>query len=275
MENHTTPHPAAALNAAIDAARLADPMIVGNDGREHILVPENYNVIDVSDPHRIPEHVKAQLTVDDLASMTNYVNRFRSDNSLIFADYDDGKITAVLDWHRQSDDNAPANRDHASHRVTLKLRDSEEFSRWEKMEGEAHSQEEFAQFIEENISDVIDPDQGTLLEICKDLEVSQGSSFKSGTRLENGDRSFTYQSETQVKGEISVPTQIKLLIPLYFGEEPVEVMAKFRFRASQSGLFFTFVWHRVEYQRQAIFQQMAHKATEDTGLPSFLGRVPA
>lgn len=153
------------------------------------------------------------------------------------------------------------------------MRDSEEYKRWEKAEGEFHTQSEFAVFIEENVTDVASPDHSVLLEICRDLEATQGAKFKSGVRLDNGDRTFTYENETQIKNDMVVPTKIKLTIPLYQGEEPTEITANFRFRVRPDGLYLGFTWHRVEYQRQAVFQQVATQAANETGLPLFFGRI--
>jgi uncharacterized protein YfdQ (DUF2303 family) len=269
--NNTTTNPTDALNAAIDAARLANPAITGNDSRQHVFVPEGYSQKDISDPHALPEHIAQAVTIDDRASATSYINRFSDDRSIIVADYDQGCITGHLDWHK---DNEHGNqRQHASHTATLKLQDSEEYRRWNEMEGEMHAQADFALFIEENVADIIDPAQSVMIEICRDLEATQDISFKSGIRLENGDRVFVYEDETKVKNDMTVPTEIYLSVPLYHGEEPTEIRAKFRFRPTPNGLLLGFRWHRVEYMRQAKFREMATAIAEETGRPVFFGRA--
>jgi len=271
MHNTEGNLPLQSLSVAIDAARLANPVIKQEDGREHVFVPREYTLKEITDPNRLPDHIQQLVIVDDRDSLTNYVNRFSDDRSVLVADYDDGKISARLDWHK--DNTNELSRQHASHTATLQLRDSEEYSRWNKMEGDMHSQEEFALFIEENVADICDPDHTTMLEICRDLEATQDVSFKSGIRLENGDRTFVYEDDTKVKGDMTVPTEIRLLIPLYNGEEPVEVRAKFRFRPTAGGLQLGFRWHRVEYMRQATFKEMATLTADNTGRPVFYGRT--
>jgi uncharacterized protein YfdQ (DUF2303 family) len=270
MQNTDQNLPGQALSAAINAARLADPVIDFADGRTFTFVPEGYTLKDTTDPNRLPDHIKQAVTMDDRASLTDYANRFRDHRSLLIADYDSGTIAAHLDWHKDAENGLQ--RDHACHTATLKLRNSEEYDRWNQVEGDMHSQEAFALFIEENVADVADPDHSVLLEVCRDLEASQGVKFRSGIRLDNGDRTFTYEDETHVKNDLTVPTEIALLIPLYNGEEPAHVRAKFRFRPTSQGLMLGFRWHRVEYQRQATFREMAVKAADDTGLPVYFGR---
>ena len=260
-----------ALDAGRDAATLANPVISHQDGRSHVLIPDGYQIQDVTDPHHLPSHIKQQVTVDDRSSLSAYANRFRDERSILIADYDAGCISARLDWHHDNQNDLKTQ--HAAHLVTLKLRDSEEYKRWSGMENKLHTQQEFAYFIEENVADVVEPDSSTLLEICRELEATQGASFKSGTRLDNGDRAFIYENETHVKNEMVVPTEIKLAIPLYQGEEPTTITAKFRFRVKPDALYLGFNWHRVEYQRQAKFSELATVAAEETGLPLYFGRT--
>lgn len=271
MEQYNEQSPRKTLDAAIDAARLATPEINHEDGRKHVFVPNGYQLQDVTDPNHLPPHIKQRIVVDDRASLTAYANRFSDSRSIIIADYDNGTIKAHLDWH--ADNQNGLSPQHSTHSVTLALRESEEYKRWSAMENDLHTQQEFAFFIEENVADVNDPDSSTLLEICRELEATQGASFKSGTRLDNGDRSFVYENETRVKNEMVVPTQIKLAIPIYQGEDPTIITANFRFRVKPDALYLGFNWHRVEYQRQAKFSELATIAAEESGLPVFFGRA--
>lgn len=270
MHNETENAARHALDAGLAAAALQKPVVQAQDGREYLLAPNGFSKHDITDPLKLPTRIEQRITVDTRESLTAYANRFHDNRSILIADYDAGAITAHLDFH--SDNEHELQAQHNDHAVTLQMRDSEEYSRWNKMEGELHSQENFALFIEENVADVSYPDHSDLVEICRELEASQGVNFKSGTRLENGDRSFTYETETHVKSELTVPKEIGLLIPLYHGEEPTEIHAKFRFKPTANGLMLGFRWHRVEYMRQAKFQEMATIAADDTGLPVFFGR---
>lgn len=263
-----------AFDAMLVAGALAEPTFKV-DHRTFVMEPEGFAARDITDPNIIPEHIKQKVTVDNRQSLSTYANRFQDKRSILIADYDAGTIAAHLDWHtcNQAKGASPLQRQHASHVVTLKLRDSEEYKRWSEMEGKMHSQEDFAFFLEENVSDVVDPEAGVLIEICKDLEATVGTVFKSGVRLDNGDRTFTYETETRTKSELAVPTKITLDIPLYLGEDPTQIRANFRYRPRQDGLLLGFNWHRVEYQREATFREMAFKVSEETGLPVFFGRA--
>jgi uncharacterized protein YfdQ (DUF2303 family) len=264
--------PRAAFDVTLEAARLAEPVIQGPHGQRHIVVPEGFVLADASDPFALPPHIHATtVTVDQRASLSAYVNRFSDHRSVLIADYDSGSIGAVLDWHgcNSKGELKPGPRQH---RCVLKLRPSEEFKRWAAMENKFHGQAAFAHFLEENAVDVMDPEPAVLIEISRDLEGTQGVTFKSSTRLENGDRAFVYETETKAKGDIKVPREFVLSIPLYEGEQPVQLRCAFRWRINGGDLEMGFEWRRVEYQRRAYFSQMATAAAEETGCPVFFGR---
>jgi uncharacterized protein YfdQ (DUF2303 family) len=268
-------HPTSAFDAALKAAMLSNPEIHGNHGHRAIILPEGYKLHDVSDPYALPPHIiKTHVTVDTRASLSAYVNRFAQRETILIADYDAGTVKAILDWHKDSlDDGEPLAPMPREHTCTLKLRPSEEFKRWAAFENKFHEQAEFAAFLEENAVDVVDPEPAVFIEISRDLEGTQGVTFKSSTRLENGDRAFNYEKETRAKGDIKIPREFTLSIPLYDGEDPVALRCAFRWQINAGALQMGFVWRRVEYQRRAYFAELATKAAEETGQPVFFGRV--
>lgn len=264
-----THDPRAALDAAIDAARLAEPTIDFGD-RAFAFVPEGYKLQDISDPLRLPDRIRQHVTLDDRQSLTAFVNRFQSDDAVLIADFDALTIRAQIDFHT-----AAGEPRACEFKADLVLRKSEEFQRWDKVEGELHEQGSFAEFLEENAVDIVSPEPAVMIEISRDLEATQDVAFKSAARPESGDRAFVYETETRTKGELKVPREFAISIPIYQGEPPEILRARFRFRVSPKGLMLGFVWHRVEYQRQAHFAAIATQVAEDTGRPVYFGRAAA
>lgn len=267
--------PRAVLDTAIDAARLSAPVIDAKDGRQFAFVPDGYSLKDISDPLRLPGRVRQNVTVDDRASMTAFLNRFRGDSSILFADFDDLTISGLVDFHSHNQAEAGVQPAACDFRADFKLLPSEEFRRWDAMEGDLHPQAKFAEFLDENASDICDPDPATMVEISRELEATIGAVFKSKVAPESGDRAFQYETETKTKGDVIVPKKFSLCIPLYNGEQPEILNARFRFRPTGDGLLLGFVWHRVEYQRRAFFNAIATQIAEDTGCPVFNGRAAA
>lgn len=268
----------AAFDATLEAARLAEPVIDGPNGRRHAIVPQGYQLHDITDPRQLPPSIEQRVQVDDADSLIVYTNRFSDSRSIIVADLDSLQIHAELDWHTSNQTAArPVETpwlapQPAKHVATLKMRESEEFARWSKIEDTLLDQMAFAEFLDENSSDIVDPDPAVMIEIARDLEATQGVAFKAGNRLQTGERSFRYETETHVKGDLVVPQRFRLAIPLFFGEEPTEIEASFRFRPNPDGLKLGFVWRRVEYVRQAQFRAIAFRVAEATGRPVIQGR---
>lgn len=265
--------PKNALDAAIEGARIADPVITTIDGRERVFVPQGFQLVDVTDPFRLAPFPTQKVTLDNRQSLSAYANRFSGANSVIIADYEAMTIAAHLDWHGHNQDGDGVTTGSNKHVATLKILPSEEFKRWDAMEGEFHKQELFAAFLEENSVDIAHPEAAVMVEISRDLEATTDQSFKGSVRLENGDRKFRFETETRVANDVVVPKEFLLNIPLYNGEQPTELRAAFRYRPTGQGLLLGFEWRRVEYQRRATFAEIAALAAEETGLPVFMGRT--
>ena len=270
-----TAHPAPkdALNAVLDAARIASPVVTGKDGALHAFVPQGFTLAKLPDDTALPCRPRTHVTVDDRASLVAYANRYSSKESAIIADFDGGTISARLDWHpgNQSADYGRSGAD--THSVTLALRWSEEFARWNGISGKLHEQDDFARFLEENASDVGHPEAAEMIELSRDFEATVGNVYKSSVRLENGDRRMMFESETKAQIGVVIPQKFTLSIPIYNGEEPDDLTCLFRWKAAGDGrVRLGFEWHRVEYQRRAHFAQIAYAAAEETGLPVFMGR---
>lgn len=272
-QRHDIAHPLAALDAAIEAARLANPVVTGTDGRQHAFLPEGYALKELPDDTRLPPYATGHVVVDDRASLVNYANRFQTKQSIIIADFDAGRIGASLDWHPDNQHDQKGKSGANRHHVTLALRFSEEFTRWNGFANKLHEQEVFARFLEENASDVGHPEAAAMIELSRDFEATVGQVYKSAVRLDNGDRRMVFETETKAQNSVVIPQRFTLSIPIYNGEEPDELTCLFRWRAAGGGqVQLGFDWHRVEHQRRAHFTQIAYAAAEETGLPVFMGR---
>lgn len=266
--------PGETLETVLKAARIADPRHTGPDGSQYLALPEGFRLHELVDDRRLTPWPHQRVTVDARASLSAYANRFSDDRSIIIADYDALTISARLDFHHHNQDPSEVRSGPDAHSVTLKLRPSEEFTRWDTfVKAKFVEQETFARFLEENSADVLQPDPATLIEISRDFEATVGQTYKTSTRLDNGDRRIIFQSETNATNDVVVPKKITLRIPFYNGEEPSDIEAHFRWRGTSGGaVVFALEWHRVEYHRRAHFNAIAFTAAEETGLPVFLGR---
>jgi hypothetical protein len=99
----------------------------------------------------MPKIITQAPALQNAASLIDYVNRFKDENSVTFADVKASRIQTVLDYHK-SGDASPARL--GVHVATLDLPHSEEWARWTERNERLMSHTEFASFLEENAFDV-------------------------------------------------------------------------------------------------------------------------
>lgn len=238
-------------------------------GRRFAVTRDGYTVKEVTDYPQLPlpERVEQAPTFVDGDSLASYVQRNITSNSVMFASRAGQVCKVVIDYHGA--DNTPAGCEHVA---TWTLEESEEFQAWNRWEGQLHSQAEFIQFLEENVQDVVEPDGASLLELARDFSAIKNVNFKSSVRLDNGDRQFTYQDETAVSDQITVPTRLVLSLPIYEGEEQVTLECRFRYRMREGGLFLGYEFHRARPVLNAAFRAAITRVAENTGLVPLYGK---
>lgn len=270
--------------AALAAAAGGKPQIIDDQhGGTHLLYPDGdgsythfditpRNAMSVYEPKKVSQNVAIQTT----DSLVDYVNRFKNADTTVFADITQDTLEAIIDYHRQPEANSVATEDLAgnplytdptarlcSHHATLKLPFSLEWQTWTEMSGKLMSQVSFATFLEENAIDVAEPAGASLLEVCRDLQVRSGVNWNSSVRM--GDVvNLEYQKgdDVSTKDNIQLPTQIKLLIPVYFNEPAVEITAYMRRKVDDGSLMLGYVMSRAEQARQTEFHRIVGNVTD-------------
>jgi hypothetical protein len=285
-----------ATDAAVitELARAADQTVAAQivnmpDGRT-FAVHRNDVVISDKTPENAaevypPKIIKLTTQLQTSLALAQYLHRFKDDDSIMFADVMASRITAILDYHVRPTANQPApapdgaaiNAEpakprHSAHRAILQLRHAQEWAVWTGQNEKLMSHVAFANFLEENAVDVINPDGAALLELIRDLNVKSGSTFKSQVRM--GDVvKFEYQKADDVssKEEIEMPIGFTLNIPVYFGEPPITMNALLRRKIDDGQLFLGFKIQRLENHKQTEFMRIADEISAETDVETVLG----
>ncbi len=235
-------------------------IVASADRREFLVKPAGATIEEITDEHGLkteaPRYIRQTVTLQMHDSLVEYVNRFKSAHTLLFADIGENAIVAQLDYH------APDQASNVAHRARLAFPFSEEWKLWTGISGRLMPQLEFARFIEENAADVRAPAAADLIEAVR-------------TSSEN--ESFEYSDETKAstKGGIELPTKFKLGLPVYFGEPEVELFAFLRWKidVEAGGLTLGIALHRAEHVRQAVFRQIVLSICERTERPAVFGKL--
>ena len=132
-------------------------------------VPAGQQVQDFTDKLRAaqsflkPFQRKGTATMQDLASLIAWANRFKGDNSALYASNtgDTPKLTCIADYHfegpAQITDMGDPTARHGHHRATYAFPLSRQWKAWQAQSGKPVSGVEMGEFLENFILDVIDP----------------------------------------------------------------------------------------------------------------------
>ena len=98
----------------------------------------------------------------------------------------------------------------------------------------------FAEMLEDFARDIIDPDAATMIETAQSFQAASSVSFESSARLSNGTIGLSYREETEAKagnaGQLEVPEMFLLRFPILRGGDPVDIIAKLRYRIDRKEL---------------------------------------
>lgn len=212
-----------------------------------------------------PDQMAAMLVFLTAESMVAAHVLYASDRTRIFSDVENRKITSIYDFlspklSADTEDAGDQKTGWSQFRSEIVFRDSRKLKEWNRLT-EWTSQDDFANFLEDHLEDVLDPTGVDLLSIATDLEANSASSFKGKITLQNGDVRLDYQSDTQTSVEI--PKQLILGIPLFEHGEKYRLTARLRFRVSGGGvsfrLLFTNLADAIDLEFERITQVMEEK----------------
>jgi uncharacterized protein YfdQ (DUF2303 family) len=257
------------------AMRAIEPgIIISPDGRTFLISGAEAKVREISDPHDLiaarPDHIKQAVIIQTVDSLVDYVDRFKDEGTMLFADVERDAIEARLDYHK------PKSTDHDDHYSRMVLPFSVEWATWATADRKLVGQLEFARFLEENGGDIVAPEAATVLEACRDLQAVRTADFKKAVRTSSDNEDFEFSDSTTLKSQkVEVPTKFKLMIPVYFGEQPTEVFAFLRWKLDGRNLLLGIALHRAEHVRQAVFKQIVLDVAERTACPAVFGRLGA
>lgn len=190
-----------------------------------------------------PEFVHRNVTLVDVDSFLDYIrqNTLSDDSATVnaaeyahhagelelWADIDQRRITAILDGYNGL----------RKHTATLQLKVSREWAEWAAIDGKLLDQVDFAQFVEDHLSTIAQPDAAQLLEICQTLEGSTGAVWKQQGILATGQRAWSYEEQVEakggVKGDLKPPPDLTLVLRPFQGSNLIPIVARFRFRPNQ------------------------------------------
>lgn len=229
------------VQAALDAG-----MLLGEVRRIEdvpvIVAPAGATVHSMEAHLRFPARPRGTMAARDQRSFTQYVlSRLeRRDDTPIVGDKPRvyGTLSPKPGFTAVFNDHDGEHAGWRDDRATFDCPLSREWVTWTGASGKQMTQEQFAQFIEDNLPDVAEPPAADMLEISRTLEAKKKVNFASGIRLSNGQNQLTYEEQiegTAAKGRIVVPEQFALGIAVFEGGDRYRVDARLRYRIADGG----------------------------------------
>lgn len=226
------------LATALDqvALRLATVFmqpIEAADGVPLVLRPCNFELESIESSLPRPKRLRAQIDVRTVDSFVHYVARFLTPGTLLVGDDTAQRVDALLDYHESA-----LMPSHSEHRCRLQLEATPEWKAWAAGDKKRFNQADFAQFLEDNLVDIVAPEGATVLEVARSLEAAKAVNFRSSLRLDNGERQFLYEetvSGSAGKGTLKVPEVFTLGLQPFRGSDRYRVEARLRYRIEGEG----------------------------------------
>ncbi len=261
------------LEPIIDLARDAYEAETLERGEFHIVhTPTGIERINLTGDEWLdqPKRKKGTFTVTDVASFAKYWEKHSDANSEVYADRSTGRVTAVLNAHKNVEGEENGAR-FGDHRLVLQLQHSDSWRAWTGRNEKQMTQEDFAEFLEDHLGDVLSPSAAEMLEIVTSIQASLHGDFESKVALSNGQRQFKYMENVKATAgtaqrQLEIPTEIGLALRVFDGDERgVNVTARFRYRIGGGKLVLFYKLDRPNEIVQAAFEGAVVKVGEACG----------
>lgn len=236
-----------------------------------------------------PTAKRADAKLVDPESFSSYVNAHKQPGTVIVGDADEngGGFMAFLDYHLAEDKGDPNKRAAwAEHRARMPLEKTPEWARWLGKSGATLNQVEFAEFLEDNVADVVVPEgdagrgfpnQQELMSVALTLSVKTDVKFGSSVRLANGQVQVGYVEQIEgghgTDGRMTIPEKFAIGLALFRGCPKYCVTLRLRYRATQGRCAFTFTIERPHKYVEATFNDVRKIITDKVGLPVLVGSL--
>ena len=255
--------------------------------RPTIVAPQGYTLLplekDNKDKIERPRFLVAHPGFNEVGGFIAYVNTFKDRATRLFYQLD-GTFLAVIDYHEplvfpSAQEGAPAQVQplgarHGDHCATLKLLRSPEWEAWANSTGKQMGQIEFAEFIEDNAADVVDPEVGVMMAVATGLAASTTGTFRQAHSLANG--TVQVQWDEQINGSVAgrdfaIPTEFTIGVRPFMGCNRYQVGCRFRYRARGGELKLFYKALRMDWVTETALEGIVARVRDETGIAPALG----
>ncbi len=234
----------------------------------------------------IHDRITATRSLETLDTLIAFTERHSDSASEIFASKQNTKITVIIDGAEAKINAASWGDDRFGQeqfRGILDLQTTQAWKDWTSISGNLYNQQEFAEFIEDHVDDIVAPASGDVLEIAQSLQASVGVEFSSSNRLDNGETRVGYAETVKAKagqkGELVIPRELILALQPFEGVTElkgkvvkVAVTARFRYRLRDGDLRLGVKLIGIDKVLDLLWDQIVDELKARVTIPVFVGR---
>lgn len=258
--------------AIADVARQSVRPTPVADGTS-LYITNSGQVIDLSPTYEQyaehPRRITGTPTVHTHQAFETYIKRHFTDELEVWADDQAQSVVAVFDSHADE-------AGWGQHRLTLLLRQTVDWITWANQSGSMIKQTDFAEFIEDNIDNIVNPASADMLELAQSFQANSGVTFESSKFLDSGHRQLQYRESVEAKagrrGQLDIPNHFELALQPYVGLDVYRVKARFRYRINDGDLLLGYKLDRPDDVLRTAFTETVAKIGADLNLTVLNGR---
>lgn len=243
----------------------------------HLLGNEILQAAAIAKKHRLesakgPDNRAGTAVLQTLESFIGHANRFKAENSAVWANAEKRELVSVLDYHPAGAESAAA---WGRHRGIYACPLSEAWTAWGGVAGLSLDQEEFADLLDSRDRELSPgdgfPTPASLITLANNLEVYSNATAKRERDPNTGKVKVSFSEEKGVLGQVMPPPAFKISIPV-FRDAPVEdVEVRLRVTVDGGHATFNVQIHAATELLETSFRDVRNRVMVGTSLPVFVG----
>jgi uncharacterized protein YfdQ (DUF2303 family) len=183
---------------------------IPNTARPAIVIGEKQKIESVEPYLAAPVAIREKRKFDDLRGFVEYAKAYKTDSTVAFASRE--RIQVVFDYHGVGE---PKWCDHA---IEFAYKRSHRWQLWERHNNQWKGQEDFADFLDSGLEEIVEPTQSVVLDIVKNFRATVNAEVESEIRPDG--THFSYRQTVKggpKKTDVTVPEFLTVRVSPFDG----------------------------------------------------------
>lgn len=265
---------AANLVAALAASGL-EPKTIG--AHSYAPLPPGYKMHELTEAiekaQPTPNRKRGTMALHSVPSLLDYcADQQAQAGGYIYADLSSRTITAVFNDQRV----AGTGTGWRDHRAVFKAEHTPEFQMWMNRNKQPFSQQDFAEFIEDNFADLAAEEAAqSLLRVATTIRATNQINFSSAKRLVDGQTQLVYNEVLETKagenGELKIPQIFTIGVRIFKNDDAYALRARLKYKVGSGAITFRYELDRPERSVEDAFNGYVAQVREKSGYTVLLG----